>query len=191
MARFQSHSLTLLCQTLLILNFITIHPSYGDEDEEPMPLLGQELMFFICNHTSANKFCVDNLIQPAPWAKASDICDSALRSAQGRADGAGRVIANLIETSSAENSSQLLQRCQLLNNKTIEYLSSAGNNLNSDSIDDMVVDLNDAANATKTCQDIIQETTDFWLLANMNTDVLKFCEISVVATTFFTDIDFT
>ncbi|XWS55597.1 hypothetical protein CRYUN_Cryun09bG0014400 [Craigia yunnanensis] len=198
MARFRFHSPTLLFQIsfplLLLIFIITIHPSYGDEDDqEPTPWRGMDILILVCNYTSDNKFCVDNLSNAAasfPWAKASEITNSALRSGQGRADEARSLIASLLQTTSAQKiNRQPIQICQLLNNKTIEYLTSAADNLNSDSIDSMVEDLNEAANATKSCQDIIQGP-DFSVLANKNSDIIKFCEIAVVSKNFFSLDDF-
>ncbi|XVE76467.1 hypothetical protein DITRI_Ditri12bG0175500 [Diplodiscus trichospermus] len=197
MARFRSHSLSLLFQVfsplLLLIFTITIHSSYGDdEDQEPQPLRGLELVELVCNYTSDSKFCVDNIssFDASPlWEKAGEICATALQLGRHRAEDAQTLIASLLQTSSAQQNRELLQSCQFLNEDTIDSLTRAADNLNSYSVDSMVDYLNDAANATKSCQLIIRGT-DFSALANTNNDVIKFCEISIMARNFFTFEDF-
>ncbi|KAK6290559.1 hypothetical protein POUND7_002100 [Theobroma cacao] len=195
--RSQSHSLTLLCQILspllLLIFMIIIHPSYADEPDEP--LRGKDLVNEVCNHTSDYKFCADTLLPSAasaPSATAGEIANTALRFAQVKATDARVLIASLLlKNSSSSTGRRLLQRCQLDNNKTIRELSSANDDLNSDSIDSMVEDLNNAANATRSCQDTIRETPFSSALDNKNIEVIKLCEIGVVSTKFFTIDDFT
>ncbi|XVE61975.1 hypothetical protein DITRI_Ditri06bG0081700 [Diplodiscus trichospermus] len=195
MARFQSHSLTLFRQIfsplllLIIFLIITIHPSYGDELQgPPMPMVVSiNLVSLVCNHTSERKFCVDNIsksILSTPLTKASDIANCALLSAKDRADDAQRLLDGLFHISSAKKC-QLLRRCRHLNNEAIRYLSSAQDNLNYNFIDSMVEDLNDASNAMKRCQDIILGIPSFSELADKNSDVIKFCEISIASTRYF------
>ncbi|XWS43787.1 hypothetical protein CRYUN_Cryun16bG0134100 [Craigia yunnanensis] len=198
MARFRSHSLPLLRQIfspllLLLIFIITIHPSYGYQAVEPMPPLQFDMDFLtlVCQQTSDSNFCVEKLSNSeasAPWATAVDIANCALRSAQGRADEARSLIVSMLQDSATKINQ--LERCQVLNNRVIDYFSSANNNLYSGSFDAMVEDLNKAASATKSCQDmIIPGISSFWELANMNSDIIKFCEICVVAREFFTSVD--
>lgn len=152
-----------------------------------MPLVGNDLLVFICNQTSYPKFCVDNLsktVRLIPDAEVDDIADSSLLLGQGRANESRGLIDTLLQTSEEKNR-PLLQRCQLLNNEAMEYLSSAGNYLNSNDIDSMVEDVRFAAKAIKSCQDFIQGT-DLLVLANKNSDIMRFCEIPLVARKFYT-----
>ena len=185
MARFHSHSLILLCQILcpllLLIFTIIIHPSNGE------PLHAIDLVNGVCSLTSDNDFCVDTLT-PNPgasnaWPTAGEIATIALSYAQSKADDAGSLIARLLNNCSISIID--LRACQLLNKKAIKDLSLANNNLNSHTIDAMVEGLNNAANATKSCQGIIQGQTSFSELANKNSYLIKFCEISVASTKFF------
>ncbi|XVE96974.1 hypothetical protein REPUB_Repub02eG0270300 [Reevesia pubescens] len=179
---------------MLLIFMIIIHSSYGDDDHKSLQRRG--LLIEVCNQTSDYKFCIDNIFPvpraPPPFGKACEIYHSALFSAQSRANEVQSLMASLLENSSSSvvqpHARQFLERCQLLNNLAITYLSSANNNVNSDTIDVVVERLNTAANATKSCQGLIQATR-FSELANKNSDVIKFCEISIASTKLCTTDD--
>ncbi|OMO66502.1 Pectinesterase inhibitor [Corchorus capsularis] len=188
MASFQSNSPLTLLLIILFVIVISIHHSNGDEDEPAEPLRGQELAKLICNSTSYNKFCVDTLTPVSPDARASDIADSALRLAQVAANDARTIIANLLTDRSSpiqQQERRILQGCQLDNNLATTNLTAASNDLNSDTINSMIDDLNSAANVTKSCQDIIKKTRFLAMLSDKNMDVIRLCDICVVCTQFF------
>ncbi|OMO97339.1 Pectinesterase inhibitor [Corchorus olitorius] len=194
MASFLRQTFSTLFLTFVFVIIFAINPSYGDyDDPEEMPLRGTELAMLICNHTWYNKFCVDKLTPAGPDARASDITNSALRLAQTAADNTGVVITNLLEDPSSSMKQQerrILQKCQLDNNVTSTNILAAGNDLNSDSINSMIEDINTAGNATKSCQDIIKKTRFSASLSDKNMDVIRLCEICVVSTQFYTFEDF-
>ncbi|XVE76466.1 hypothetical protein DITRI_Ditri12bG0175400 [Diplodiscus trichospermus] len=118
---------------------------------------------------------------------AREICNSALVSAMDSAKQAQGIITGLL---AAQENRQLLQKCQVLNKKTIESLSSAADNLKSINVDTMVEELYEAGYAAQSCQSIIQGTDDFSVLANENSYVIKFCEISIVAGEFYLTLSY-
>ena len=187
MARYHppTPSPTHLC--LLIL-FIILPPSMG-------LLNGTELLKEVCNHTSNYAFCVATLnADPnaaGPQALAGDLANAALRFAQTKASDAQSLTALLLKNTTIPVDRNRLQICQSSNNKAISELSSANNDFNSDSLDTMVEEMNSAAYATKDCQNEIQgKGAHFSLLAAINADLIKLCEICIASTRYFTLEDF-
>ncbi|GMJ01129.1 hypothetical protein HRI_003782100 [Hibiscus trionum] len=184
MARYQPSSPGLIYLCLLILFTVTITPSMG-------VLNGTELLKEVCNHTSNNAFCVTTLTADpnagGSQALAGDLANAALRSAYTKATQAQSLIAPLLQNSTNPLDRDSLQICQSSNNKALSQLSSANNDFNSDSLDFMVELVNSTVDVTKVCLNEIQGKGDhFSLLATVNADLIKLCEICIVSTRYFT-----
>ncbi|KAE8727405.1 putative Tetratricopeptide repeat-like superfamily protein [Hibiscus syriacus] len=184
MERYQPPSTGLIHLWPLILLMDIITPSKG-------VLNGTELLEQVCNHTSDTVFCVTTLIADpnagGPQALAGDLANAALRSAQTKATHAQALIALLLQNATNSLDRHSLQICQSSNNEALSQLSSANNEFNSDSLDSMVGLMNGAAGVTKACLNEIQgRGHHFSLLAAVNADLIKLCEICIVSTRYFT-----
>ncbi|KAE8726802.1 putative Tetratricopeptide repeat-like superfamily protein [Hibiscus syriacus] len=120
-------------------------------------------------------------------ALACDLANAALRSAQTKATHAQSLIALLLQNATNSSDVRSLQICQSSNNEALSQLSSANNDFNTDSLDSMVELMNAAADVTKACLNEIQgRGHHFSLLAAVNADLIKLCEICIVSTRYFT-----
>ncbi|XP_039030002.1 uncharacterized protein LOC120164324 [Hibiscus syriacus] len=188
MARYQPPSTSFIHLWPLILFIAIIIPSKG-------VLNSTELLKQVCNQTSNNAFCVTTLTADpnagGPHALAGDLANAALRLAQTKATHAKSLIALLLQNATNSLDRNSLQICQSSNNKALSQLSSANNDFNPDSLDSVVELMNGAADITKACLNEIQGRGDhFSLLATVNADLIKLCEICIVSTRRFVLNDF-